>query len=65
MNIGVNTIQKIDTRMKAYELDNVSMIKELISMDLGITIIVKSACREESVSGRLAIIVLSFSWIIG
>ena len=38
------------------ELDNVSMIKELVSMDLGITIIAKSACREELASGRLSII---------
>ena len=38
------------------ELDNVSMIKELVTMDLGITIIAKSACREELASGRLAII---------
>ena len=33
------------------ELDNVSMIKELVTMDLGITIIAKSACREELASG--------------
>lgn len=38
------------------ELDNVSMIKELVSMDLGITVIAKSACREELAGGRLAII---------
>ena len=30
------------------ELDNVSMIKELVTMDLGITIIAKSACRERT-----------------
>ena len=46
------------------ELDNVSMIKELVSMDLGITIIAKSACREELASGRLAIIPIENSTMV-
>ena len=46
------------------ELDNVSMIKELVTMDLGITIIAKSACREELASGRLAIIPIENSSMV-
>lgn len=46
------------------ELDNVSMIKELVSMDLGITVIAKSACREECASGRLAIIPIENSSMV-
>lgn len=46
------------------ELDNVSMIKELVSMDLGITIIAKSACREESANGRLSIIPIENSTMV-
>ena len=46
------------------ELDNVSMIKELVSMDLGITIIAKSACREELASGRLSIIPIENSTMV-
>lgn len=46
------------------ELDNVSMIKELVSMDLGITIIAKSACREELANGRLSIIPIENSTMV-
>lgn len=35
------------------ELDNVAMIKDLVSQDLGVSIIAKSACREEERAGRL------------
>ena len=34
------------------ELDNVAMIKDLVSQDLGVSIIAKSACREEERAGR-------------
>lgn len=46
------------------ELDNVAMIKELVSMDLGITVIAKSACREESAAGRLAVIPIENSSMV-
>jgi DNA-binding transcriptional LysR family regulator len=46
------------------ELDNVAMIKELVSMDLGITIIAKSACREECQNGRLAAIPIENSSMV-
>lgn len=46
------------------ELDNVSMIKELVSMNLGITIIAKSACLEELASGRLSIIPIENSTMV-
>ena len=46
------------------KLDNVSMIKELVRMDLGITIIAKSACREELADGRLAIIPIENSTMV-
>lgn len=46
------------------ELDNVAMIKELVSMDLGITIIAKSACKEECVAGRLAAIPIENSSMV-
>ena len=35
------------------EVDNVAMIKDLVSQDLGVSIIAKSACREEERAGRL------------
>ena len=46
------------------ELDNVAMIKELVSMDLGITVIAKSACREEAAAGRLAVIPIENSSMV-
>ncbi len=36
------------------ELDNVAMIKDLVSQNLGVSVIAKSACREEVRAGRLA-----------
>ena len=36
------------------ELDNVAMIKDLVSQNLGVSIIAKSACRAEARSGKLA-----------
>ena len=36
------------------ELDNVAMIKDLVEQNLGVSIIAKSACREEERSGKLA-----------
>lgn len=36
------------------ELDNVAMIKELVGQNLGVSVIAKSACREEVRVGRLA-----------
>ena len=35
------------------ELDNVAMIKELVGQNLGVSVIAKSACREEVRAGRL------------
>ena len=46
------------------ELDNVAMIKELVSMDMGITVIAKSACREEAAAGRLAVIPIENSSMV-
>lgn len=36
------------------ELDNVAMIKDLVSQNLGVSVIAKSACREEVRAGKLA-----------
>jgi len=38
------------------ELDNVALIKDLVSSNLGITIISHKSCREEIASGKLVII---------
>nr|WP_122013670.1 LysR family transcriptional regulator [Maliibacterium massiliense] len=38
------------------EIDNVTTIKELVTLDLGITIIAHSACREDEQTGRLAVV---------
>lgn len=46
------------------ELDNVAMIKELVGLDLGITVIAKSACREESAAGRLSVIPIENSSMV-
>ena len=46
------------------ELDNVAMIKELVSMDMGITVIAKSACSEEAAAGRLAVIPIENSSMV-
>ena len=36
------------------ELDNVAMIKDLVGQNLGVSVIAKSACREEVRAGKLA-----------
>ena len=36
------------------EMDNIAMIKNLVSMNLAVSVIAHSACREELRSGRLA-----------
>lgn len=38
------------------ELDNVSMIKNLVAADLGVSLVVHSACREEEREGRLVVV---------
>lgn len=38
------------------ELDNISMIKNLVSMNLGVSVIAHSACREEVREGRLVVV---------
>lgn len=43
------------------EIDNVSTIKELVSLDLGVSIIGHSACKEEERNGSLKVIALENS----
>ena len=38
------------------ELDNVSMIKNLVCADLGVSVVAHSACREEEREGRLVVV---------
>ena len=38
------------------EMDSVATIKELVALGMGITVIAHSACREEELAGRLAVI---------
>ncbi len=38
------------------ELDNISMIKNLVAMNLGVSVIAHSACREEERDGRLVVV---------
>lgn len=38
------------------EIDNVATIKDLVAQDLGITVIAHSACREDELTGRLAVV---------
>lgn len=38
------------------ELDNISMIKNLVSMNLGVSVIAYSACREDVKEGRLVVV---------
>lgn len=38
------------------EVDSVATIKELVALNLGITVISHSACREEELSGRLVVV---------
>lgn len=46
------------------EIDNVATIKELVSQNLGISVIAHSACREEERSGRLIVIPIKNSGMI-
>lgn len=47
------TIRNFNVMM---ELDNVSMIKNLVSADLGVSVVAHSACREEEREGRLVVV---------
>lgn len=38
------------------ELDNIAMIKDLVCMNMGISVMAKSACREEEKEGKLVIV---------
>lgn len=38
------------------ELDNIAMIKDLVCLNMGISIIAKSACKEEEKAGKLIIV---------
>lgn len=46
------------------EIDNVATIKDLVAQNLGITIIGHSACREDELAGRLAIVPIENSGMI-
>lgn len=46
------------------EIDNVATIKELVSQNLGITVIGHSACREDELAGRLAVVPIENSGMI-
>lgn len=50
---NLETIKNFNVMM---ELDNITMIKELVSRDLGVSIIARSACRDEVRRGELAIV---------
>lgn len=39
-----------------FEMDNVTTIKELVIANLGVTVIARSACREECDAGRLVVV---------
>ena len=47
------TIKSLNVIM---EMDNVSMIKELVSMNMGISIVAHSACKADEQAGRLAVV---------
>ena len=38
------------------ELDNLATIKELVSLNLGVSIVSRSACREDEKAGRLVVV---------
>lgn len=38
------------------EVDNVAMIKDLVALNMGVSIIARSACRQEEAQGRLAVV---------
>lgn len=46
------------------EMDNVTMIKELVSLNMGISIIAHSICREEEQQGKLAVVPIENSNMI-
>ena len=46
------------------EIDNVATIKELVSRNLGVTVIARSACLEELRTGRLAVVPIENSSMI-
>lgn len=46
------------------EIDNVATIKELVSQNLGITIIAHSACREEEQTGKLSVVPIENSSMV-
>ena len=47
------TIQDLNVIM---EMDNVTMIKDLVAQNMGISIVAHSACREDELQGRLAVV---------
>lgn len=47
------TIKSLNVIM---EMDNVSMIKELVSMNMGISIVAHSACKADEQAGRLSVV---------
>lgn len=47
------TIRNFNVMM---ELDNVSMIKNLVAADLGVSVVAHTACREEEREGRLVVV---------
>lgn len=49
----LETIKNFNVMM---ELDNITMIKELVSLNLGVSIIARSACKEEIKSGNLSVV---------
>jgi len=51
----MESIRNFDVRL---EMDNINSIKELVEADLGVTIMARSACREEVGDGRLAAIAI-------
>lgn len=46
------------------EMDNVATIKELVKLNLGMTVIAHSACREEELSGQLSIVPIENSGMV-
>ncbi|MDY3958830.1 LysR substrate-binding domain-containing protein, partial [Romboutsia timonensis] len=46
------------------EVDNVATIKELVSLNLGITVIAHSACRDDVNAGRLCAIPIENSSMV-
>lgn len=48
-----DSIRNFDVMM---ELDNLATIKELVSLNLGMTIVSRSACREDEKAGRLVVV---------